>query len=138
MSESQRGEKRNCPGCGARFYDLARTPIVCPGCGSEFSADDFLRPRRRREPEPSPAESEKSVPDEKSAEGGGAGKAADKPGLAEDGDAVEGSGEADAEDIKDDEEDEPIIEDASELGEDEDDMAEVIVNVVVPEKTEER
>ncbi len=134
MSDSQRGEKRNCPSCGVRFYDLARTPIVCPSCESEFSADDFLGPRRRREPEPSPAKPEKPVPDESPAKDAAAGEAADKSGPAEGADAVE----ADGEDIESDKEDESIIEDASELGEDDDDMAEVIVNVVAPEKTEER
>src|SRR5262245_38164926 len=30
MSKPVRGTKRVCPGCGARFYDLNRTPFVCP------------------------------------------------------------------------------------------------------------
>src|SRR5262245_56529965 len=32
MSEPARGTERVCPSCGARFYDLNRTPIVCPVC----------------------------------------------------------------------------------------------------------
>ena len=32
MSKPARGTKRVCPSCGARFYDLNRTPIVCPVC----------------------------------------------------------------------------------------------------------
>ncbi len=37
-SKAQRGTKRTCQNdsCGARFYDLARTPIVCPMCGSAY------------------------------------------------------------------------------------------------------
>lgn len=37
-SKAQRGTKRTCQSdsCGARFYDLARTPIVCPMCGSAY------------------------------------------------------------------------------------------------------
>lgn len=33
-----RGTKRTCQSdeCGARFYDLNRTPIVCPICGSIY------------------------------------------------------------------------------------------------------
>lgn len=33
-----RGTKRTCQSneCGARFYDLARNPIVCPMCGSVY------------------------------------------------------------------------------------------------------
>ena len=36
MSKPARGTKRVCPSCGARFYDLNRTPIVCPLCQSIY------------------------------------------------------------------------------------------------------
>ena len=36
MSKPARGTKRVCPSCGARFYDLNRTPIVCPVCQSIY------------------------------------------------------------------------------------------------------
>ena len=36
MSKPARGIKRVCPSCGARFYDLNRTPIVCPVCQSVY------------------------------------------------------------------------------------------------------
>jgi len=35
-SKAARGTKRTCQGCGARFYDLNRDPIICPICGAEF------------------------------------------------------------------------------------------------------
>ena len=38
MSKPARGTKRVCPSCGARFYDLNRTPIVCPVCQSIYQA----------------------------------------------------------------------------------------------------
>ena len=129
MSGSQRGEKRTCPSCGVRFYDLDHRPIACPGCESEFSVDDFVRPRRQRAPEPPPTKSEEPVASASPAADG-----ADQTRPAEGVVAAEAKGE----DIEDDEEDESVIEDASELGEDDDDMAEVIVKVVEPEKTEER
>lgn len=129
MSGSQRGEKRACPSCGVRFYDLARRPIACPGCGSEFSVDDFVRPRRQRAPEPSPEKSGESA-----AAASPAAKGAGESAPVEDMAAAEANGK----DVEDDDEDESVIEDASELGEDDDDMAEVIVRVVEPEKTEER
>jgi uncharacterized protein (TIGR02300 family) len=28
--------KRLCAGCGAKFYDLGKTPIVCPKCGTAY------------------------------------------------------------------------------------------------------
>src|SRR5438067_668629 len=30
------GTKRLCAGCGAKFYDLSKDPIVCPKCGTVF------------------------------------------------------------------------------------------------------
>jgi uncharacterized protein (TIGR02300 family) len=30
------GTKRLCASCGAKFYDLAKTPIVCPKCETVF------------------------------------------------------------------------------------------------------
>ena len=36
MSKPKWGEKRECPECGARFYDLKRTPIVCPKCDTKL------------------------------------------------------------------------------------------------------
>ncbi|MDE3175971.1 MAG: TIGR02300 family protein, partial [Pseudomonadota bacterium] len=29
------GVKRQCPSCGARFYDLRKRPVVCPRCKAE-------------------------------------------------------------------------------------------------------
>ena len=34
MAKPGLGTKRLCPHCGAKFYDLAKDPIVCPKCGS--------------------------------------------------------------------------------------------------------
>jgi uncharacterized protein (TIGR02300 family) len=36
MSKPARGTKRVCPSCGARFYDLNRTPITCPACQAAY------------------------------------------------------------------------------------------------------
>lgn len=43
-----RGLKRICIGCGTRFYDLEKRPIVCPSCGMEFTGDAKLKVRRSR------------------------------------------------------------------------------------------
>ena len=32
MVKPELGTKRHCSGCGARFYDLNKDPIVCPKC----------------------------------------------------------------------------------------------------------
>jgi uncharacterized protein (TIGR02300 family) len=62
MAKPELGTKRVCVSCGARFYDLARTPAVCPKCGTEQPAEQpRLRraaggpPEDRRRPKPAPA-----------------------------------------------------------------------------------
>jgi uncharacterized protein (TIGR02300 family) len=45
MSKPDLGMKRVCVACGARFYDLTKSPAVCPKCGTEQPADQ-TRPRR--------------------------------------------------------------------------------------------
>jgi len=42
------GEKRICPSCAARFYDLTKRPIVCPKCATSFQPDAIMRTRRPR------------------------------------------------------------------------------------------
>lgn len=52
----QLGEKRDCPDCGARFYDLNKSPAHCPKCDHEFVPEPLLKPRKpRREDEPEEA-----------------------------------------------------------------------------------
>jgi uncharacterized protein (TIGR02300 family) len=38
VAKSELGLKRLCPSCGAKYYDLNRTPILCPKCGSLFDS----------------------------------------------------------------------------------------------------
>jgi uncharacterized protein (TIGR02300 family) len=47
MSKPARGSKRVCPSCGARFYDLNRTPITCPLCQAVYQLP--TAPSRRSE-----------------------------------------------------------------------------------------
>jgi uncharacterized protein (TIGR02300 family) len=42
------GIKRTCQSCGARFYDLNKSPIKCPKCGREHDREDFVKVRRGR------------------------------------------------------------------------------------------
>lgn len=37
QSSDDRGLKRICTGCGTRFYDLGKRPVICPNCAAEFS-----------------------------------------------------------------------------------------------------
>jgi uncharacterized protein (TIGR02300 family) len=45
MAKPELGLKRVCVACGAKFYDLAKTPAMCPKCGTEQPLE-VPRPRR--------------------------------------------------------------------------------------------
>jgi uncharacterized protein (TIGR02300 family) len=96
------GSKRQCQECGARFYDLNKDPIVCPKCHKVFEPE-AAKPSRRGRPQPAP---KKPVPQ-----------------PAPEAEAAEGDLEVEGD------EEEEVLEDTSELGEDEDDVAEVIEKV---------
>ena len=120
------GTKRTCPSCGARFYDLGRKPISCPKCHATYSPEDCLKNRRVR-----PVSARKSAP---------APAVAKAPLKAQATELKADLEMGDVEPRKKDEAVEPtkdkgkvaageLIEDTAELGEDEDDMAEVMDNV---------
>ena len=120
MAKPEWGTKRICPSCGTRYYDLLREPVICPKCSTPYDPEAFLKSRRAR---PIP-------PVEKEIEPVGAGEL-DADLETEEAEVVEEEEEQEEgvplEEAE--EEDEELLEDASELGEDEDDMAEVIENV---------
>jgi uncharacterized protein (TIGR02300 family) len=36
VAKPELGAKRQCQSCGAKFFDLNKSPIVCPKCGTIF------------------------------------------------------------------------------------------------------
>lgn len=118
MAKAEWGQKRVCQNCGASYYDLRRSPIVCPKCGTEYDSEAFSKARRTRvppgaavePPSPGPVEAEEETLEE--------GEFAEEDEEAEETAEKEVSAE-----------EEDLIEDASELGEDKDDMAEVMDHV---------
>jgi uncharacterized protein (TIGR02300 family) len=52
VAKPELGTKRLCGGCGAKFYDLNKDPIVCPKCATVFEAAPSarLRPEAARAP----------------------------------------------------------------------------------------
>src|SRR5262245_44766793 len=46
VAKPELGTKRLCAGCGAKFYDLNKTPPTCPSCGTVFEVVPVVtRPR---------------------------------------------------------------------------------------------
>jgi uncharacterized protein (TIGR02300 family) len=118
VAKPEWGTKRICPSCGARYYDLMRRPVICPKCDTPFDPEAFLRSRRTRPAAPVEKELEPVGGDELDVE------------VEAEEDAEIAVEEEEALPLEEgEEEDEELLEDASELGEDEDDMAEVIENV---------
>ena len=120
MAKAALGQKRVCLHCGARFYDLNKQPIVCPSCGTTFEPEAFVRTRRTR---PAPVEVAKPVA-----------RVVPEPEIEADVDVEDVLPAEEEEEAEAETEEEEVLEDASELGEDEDDMAEVIENVDGKEK----
>jgi len=46
MPKPELGEKHSCVSCGARFFDLGKSPATCPKCGTEQPAE---QPRLKRQ-----------------------------------------------------------------------------------------
>lgn len=122
MNKPKWGEKRQCQECGAHFYDLKRSKVVCPKCNAPHTSD--AQPKARRAiatpakadvPAPVVDVVEKRKDTEENTE---------IQALKEFNVEVPGDDSLAAD--KNDDDDETAFEDASELGEDEDDMAEVI------------
>jgi uncharacterized protein (TIGR02300 family) len=113
VTKPEWGTKRVCASCGKRFYDLNKTPITCPQCGTVL---EFKKPTRPARSEAAKAEPKKVVPV-------AAAPAAEEWAGAEAEDL--GDGEEAAEGDENGEQEKDVIEDASDLGEDEDDVLEV-------------
>jgi uncharacterized protein (TIGR02300 family) len=104
VSKPEWGTKRTCQSCGAHFYDLRKDTIVCPKCGTTYDPEAVLKSRRGRVVEKLTPVKPVVEPEPKAEE------------------------ETESEDIGAAEEEE-VIEDTSELGEDDEDVSEVIEGV---------
>jgi len=109
MAKPELGMKRVCVACATRFYDLAKSPAVCPKCGTEQPTE---QPRARR--------TSGNVVEEKRV------KKVPAPGLED----------ADVEiETADEEAEEDVLEDASEL---EDDADAISGDIEVEPETDEK
>lgn len=46
MGKADLGEKLTCSGCGARYYDLNKTPALCPKCGAENARPKVFKTKK--------------------------------------------------------------------------------------------
>ena len=100
------GVKRTCVSCGARFYDMKKKIVVCPKCHFEQTAEAFVKQK---------ASSYKQAPKPEHDED-------DLQAILSETDGIElesGKGEQDMD----------VLEDASDLGNDDQDIAEVFDNI---------
>ncbi len=112
MARVEWGTKRQCANCGANFYDLRRDPIVCPRCDVVF--EPVAAPRSRATASVAVAETSPVV-------------AAKDVEIVVEGKDAKTNQDADGADVveKDDDTD-GLIEDVSELGEDDDVVADAV------------
>ena len=122
MAKPEWGVKRTCQSCGARFYDMQRAPIICPKCGSNVEPEVIFKPRRQ-----SAALAAAAAAEAKAAAAAKAKEAVLNAEIENEELEVADDEEADINAIDGGDDDESgLIEDASDLGEDDDDMAEVM------------
>ena len=75
MAKPELGIKRRCAGCGAKFYDLLKKPILCPKCSTVFPPPVVPAGRSRRVVEEAPLESRTNAPASEPEDSGGDGPA---------------------------------------------------------------
>ncbi len=54
MGKVDLGEKLTCSSCGARYYDLSKSPALCPKCGTENERPKTFRTKKAEAPAPKP------------------------------------------------------------------------------------
>ena len=133
MADQAWGKKRICQSCGAPFYDLKKKNIECPQCGVAFSLAPPAKPKRLARPAEKPKPEDTSPFETAEDNVDPAAKADDVPKTGDDGpdrgdaedEDKDGDKDGDEDGAEADEKDDKLIEDASDLGEDDDDMSEV-------------
>ncbi len=96
MAKPELGLKRQCLSCGAKFYDMKRNPIVCPACEVVFDPEASVKLKRGRS----------APPDDKA-------KKVAEPAAESESDDIEDT-------LDDDDTDESVLEDTSDLEDDAD------------------
>lgn len=121
VSKPEWGTKRQCQSCGTKFYDMRRPLITCPSCGAKVDRESPLKSRRGRASAPKPVPVAAVKPPSPAASDN------DEDTVDEPKDAKLGDTDL-ADDLSDqaDKADGDIIEDTSELGDD--DISDVVAS----------
>lgn len=112
MTNPAWGTKRTCQNCACKYYDFGRSPIACPRCQAPFDPSGGQKLRSDPNYRPSGGRAKSVFGRTVSAAGEGAHADASP-------EEIESAGEPGIRDI------EPGDEDVSELGDDEDELAEI-------------
>jgi uncharacterized protein (TIGR02300 family) len=133
VAKPEWGKKRTCQSCGAAFYDLKRKTISCPKCGTPYNSEPQGKGKRVAAIAPVPIAAAPPKPKPVPVRAAQAAASDDdletfddeEEELADDDrPSAELAGKAKI-GAKGDDKDEALIEDASDLGEDDDDIGEV-------------
>jgi uncharacterized protein (TIGR02300 family) len=63
VAKPELGIKRQCANCGAKFYDLGKSPIICPKCGTMLEVT-AAPARRQAAAKAAPVEEQEAAPAE--------------------------------------------------------------------------
>ena len=134
MAKKEWGTKRSCLSCGAPYYDLGKKNIECPKCGAAF---DSKPPAKRKRPTPASkpeepvdqvGEAPPKAPEASAPVADGDDAPAIKAETAPTGDGEingDGKDKSEGKPVEDEEKSDELIEDTSDLGQNDDDMSEV-------------
>lgn len=115
MAKPEWGVKRTCQSCGTRFYDMTRSPIICPKCATVVEPEVTFKARRQSASETKAGKVPAAVVSVAALD------------IDPDVEVAVEDADPEADPIEEGDEDEPnLMEDTSDLGEDDDDMAEVM------------
>lgn len=130
MKKPNLGQKQTCRKCEARFFDMNKNPAVCPKCGEAYKTTKS----KARRVAPPPQVAATGTPDIKAGP-----VAANAPETASsDGDikidGIAAAAETDDDDdleaeLEGDQDDDGLMEDTSDIGEDSDELSEVLEHV---------
>ena len=118
------GKKVSCQNCEAKFYDFDKKKPICPKCGAEFVPAKTRARRSSTKSETKAAIADKEKIEENTGPNGD--KAAASEEFAMSGENL--TDIPDVEDVEDEDEDDSLIEDTSDIGDDDNDIAGVVIN----------